>query len=296
MKVSDIRLQKEPYKSFIVHIEKDPFTPWHHHPEYEIVLIMKGRGRRMVGDNVARFSRYDLVFLGPFIPHKWVCEPDDDDIIDAPQNEAFVIQFNYDFLGNKFFEIPEHASLKRFLIESSRGFEIYGKTKSMVISILHKMISMNDVQRLYALINIFEIFGNSTEYHYLANPSSNDKYSSKGGAEMKIAMQYILENFQRKIQVEELLSVTNMSYASFYLSFKKAHQMPFKDYLLHVRVGYACRLLTEKSMNISEVAYASGFENLANFNRQFKRLKGITPTHFQKQYVTELIPEHISTK
>ena len=290
MKISDIRLQKEPYKSFIVHTEKDPFTPWHHHPEYEIVLILRGRGRRLVGDNVARFSKYDLVFLGPFLPHTWVCDSDDDDMFGAPQNEAFVIQFNYDFLGDKFFEIPENASLKKFLIESSRGYELYGKTKSMIISILNTMKNMNDVQRLYSLIDIFEIFGSSKEYYFLASPSSSDKYSSKGGEEMKIAMQYILENFQRKIQVEELLSVTNMSYASFYLSFKKAHQMPFKDYLLHVRVGYACKLLTEKSMNVSEVAYASGFENLANFNRQFKRLKGTTPTHFQKQYVIEIIP------
>ncbi len=61
--------------------------------------------------------------------------------------------------------------------------------------------------------------------------------------------------------------------------------MPFKDYLLNVRVGYACKLLTENTMNVSEIAYASGFENLANFNRQFKKIKGFTPTHFQRQYM-----------
>ncbi len=43
---------------------------------------------------------------------------------------------------------------------------------------------------------------------------------------MRVAMQYIFQNFQKKIQIEDLLEVTNMSYASFYLSFKKAYRCP----------------------------------------------------------------------
>ncbi len=78
-------------------------------------------------------------------------------LIDVPQDEAFVIQFAYDFLGPKFFEIPENSSLKRFLLESSRGYEIYGKTKTHIIGILHNMMTMSDLQRTYALLRIFEI-------------------------------------------------------------------------------------------------------------------------------------------
>jgi len=59
--------------------------------------------------------------------------------------------------------------------------------------------------------------------------------------------------------------------------------MSFKTYLLNVRIGYACRLLTDASKNISEIAYDSGFENLSNFNRQFKKIKGVTPSQFQEQ-------------
>jgi AraC-like DNA-binding protein len=284
MKVSKISLQKEAYKSFIVHTEKDPFTPWHHHPEYELVLIVKGKGKRMVGDNVSRFNKNDLIFLGPYLPHQWLCDKDLHNASGLPQDEAFVIQFSYDFLGNKFFEIPEHTSLKRFLLESTRGYEFFGESKNKIISILHEMMSMNDSQRIYALFRIFEVLSSTNEYDYLANPGTNDKYFFEGEEEMKVAMRYILENFQKKIQIKDLLEITNMSYAAFYSSFKKSYTMPFKDYLLNVRIGYACKLLTEKSMNISEVAYSSGFENLANFNRQFKRIKGTTPKQFQKHF------------
>ena len=283
MKVSDIRLHQEPYKSFIVHHEKQPFTPWHHHPEYELVLILKGKGKRMVGDNVSPFEKNDLIFLGPYLPHQWVCDVDTNNKSDGPEDEAFVIQFSYDFLGTKFFEIPENSLLKRFLLESSRGYEFYGKTKEHIITFLHKMFIMNDVDRLYALLNIFKVMMFSNEYSTLASPNANDKFSKSANEPMRVAMQYTLQNFQKRIQIKDLLELTNMSYASFYLSFRKAHLVPFKDYLLNVRVGFACKLLAEGLMNISEIAYKSGFENLSNFNRQFKRIKHVTPTQFQKQ-------------
>ena len=105
---------------------------------------------------------------------------------------------------------------------------------------------------------------------------------------MQKTMQFILLNFQQRIQTEDLLEISHMSYASFYSAFKKAFQMPFKDYLVNVRVGNACKGLSDGSMNISEIAYESGFENISNFNRQFKKIKGVTPSQFQKQYELEL--------
>jgi AraC-like DNA-binding protein len=287
MKIARIRLRQEPYKSFIVHNEKDPFTPWHHHPEYELVLIIKGKGKRLVGDHVARFEKDDLIFLGPYLPHQWVCQIDNINLSNGPEDEAFVIQFSYDFLGKRFFEIPENTSLKRFLIESTRGYEFYGNTKVQIISILHKMFNMNDIMRLYALLDIFEIFNSTSEVHFLASPNVMDSFSLEKNDPIMHAMQYILQNFQKKIHVQNLLSITNMSYGSFYPTFKKAYTMSFKDYLLKVRVGYACKLLTEGSMHVSEIAYDSGFENLSNFNRQFKKIKGVTPSEFQKQFKLE---------
>ena len=113
MKIAKLRLVQEPNKSFIVHTENDPFTPWHHHPEYELVLI-----------------------VGPYLPHVWIMEGDKLD------DEAFVIQFDYYFLGDHFFEIPEHISLKKFLLGSERGYKFFGNTKYRIISILNKMMEM----------------------------------------------------------------------------------------------------------------------------------------------------------
>ena len=59
--------------------------------------------------------------------------------------------------------------------------------------------------------------------------------------------------------------------------------MTFKEYLLNTRIGYACKLLTSGSMTISQIALGCGFENLSNFNHQFRKLKSVTPSAFRKQ-------------
>jgi AraC-like DNA-binding protein len=285
MKIAKLSLHQDEDKSFIVHSEVFPFAPFHHHSEYELVLILKGQGKRMVGDNVDRFEENDLIFTGPFLPHRWMC---DEDI--ANEARAFVIQFSYEFLGDKFFEIPENSALKHFLHESVRGINFYGSTKQQIISVLQKMINSGHSERLYSLFLIFSIFSRTMEYKILSSPASINSFMLKENEKMQKALEYILQNFHKKIQIEELLEITNMSYPSFYSHFLRNYKMSYKQYLLEVRIDYACKLLKTKSYNVSEIAYNCGFGNLSNFNRQFRKIKKFTPSQYQKK-LSELDPE-----
>jgi AraC-like DNA-binding protein len=283
MKIAKLRLQQETDKSFIVHHEFHPYAPWHHHPEYELVLQLKGRGKRVVGDCVDRFREHDLIFTGPFLPHQWIPDIHYPGHPDNYQERAFVIQFLDDFLGERFFEVPENAPLRRFLAGSARGCEFYGSAKRKIISILMKMMEGNDQERLFCLFSIFEVFATTSEFHYLSSPASVESFNQKENESMQKALQYIMQNFQKDIQIKDLLEVTNMSYATFYNYFRRNYKVPFKEYLLDIRVDYACKLLKDESLNISEIAYTCGFENLSNFNRQFRRLKSMTPSQYQRQ-------------
>ena len=282
MKIAQLRLQQETNKSFIVHHEVSPFAPWHHHPEYELVLQMKGRGKRMVGDNVDRFVEHDLIFIGPYLPHQWVPDQYYPGNPENYQERAFVIQFLHDFLGERFFDLPENVTLKKFLSGSLRGCKFHGEAKEKIISILLKMMDYTDTGRLFGLLSIFEVFASTSEFQYLSSPASVVSFMMKENESMQKALQYIMQNFQKDIQIKDLLEVTNMSYPTFYNYFRKNYKVPFKEYLLEIRVDYACKLLKDESLNISEIAYNCGFENLSNFNRQFKRIKNATPSLFQK--------------
>ena len=283
MKVAKVRLFQEPDKSFIYYKENNPFTAWHHHPEYELCLITKGRGKRMVGDNIDRFENNDLVFIGSYTPHECLCDPEYFDHRGGFLGEGIVIQFVYDFLGENFLKIPENSSLNKFILESTRGYVFFGRSKKRIISVILEMEKMNDTERFYALLSIFKIFATTTEYRVLSSPAFSEPFWQDESGSMQKALKHILQNFQKHVAIRDLLKITNMSNTSFYASFKQTYRMTFKDYLLNTRVGYACKLLTDASQNISGIAYDSGFGNISNFNRQFKRIKGITPSQFQEQ-------------
>ena len=283
MKVAKVRLFQEPDKSFIYYKENNPFTAWHHHPEYELCLITKGRGKRMVGDNIDRFENNDLVFIGSYTPHECLCDPEYFDHRGGFLGEGIVIQFVYDFLGENFLKIPENSSLNKFILESTRGYVFFGRSKKRIISVILEMEKMNDTERFYALLSIFKIFATTNEYRVLSSPAFSEPFWQDESGSMQKALKHILQNFQKHVAIRDLLKITNMSNTSFYASFKQTYRMTFKDYLLNTRVGYACKLLTDASQNISGIAYDSGFGNISNFNRQFKRIKGITPSQFQEQ-------------
>ena len=90
-----------------------------------------------------------------------------------------------------------------------------------------------------------------------------------------------MQNFQDPINIKNLLNIANMSTTSFSVFFKKTYNMTFKEYLIKVRVGYACGLLEDDAKSVSQISFESGFENLSNFNRLFKKVKGCTPSEFK---------------
>ena len=144
-----------------------------------------------------------------------------------------------------------------------------------------KMQDMDESERFYSLISIFKIFASTKEFKILSSPAFSEPFWLDESGPMQKALKYILQNFQNNIRIRDLLEITNMSNTSFYATFKQTYRMPFKDYLLNIRVGYACKLLIDASQNISGIAYDSGFGNISNFNRRFKKIKGLTPSQFQ---------------
>ncbi len=134
MKLIIERLNKDAKSSFV--LQKDIYahypTPWHYHPEFELVLVLKSSGDKIIGDHMSSFTDGDLVFMGPNLPHVYrnskVYYEENSDLT----AEAIVIHFNLDFLGNGFFSIPEMETVARFLEESVMGFSISGNTRQVV--------------------------------------------------------------------------------------------------------------------------------------------------------------------
>ncbi len=282
VKAASIRRIKEPDKSFIVYHEKNIFSPWHQHPEYELVLILKGKGKRMIGDHIDSFEENDLLLLGPFVPHQWLCDESYYSPKEGFMGEGIVIQFLHDFLGPQFFNIPENKYLNKVLQDASRGINFSLRTKQKIIPIMHQIINQSKTKQLYTLFSIFKILSRCDDYSLLCSPIFMEPLHPAVNTPVQKALQYILQNFQKDANIKGVLEYTKMSNTAFCKAFKKSYRMTFKEYLLSIRIGYACNLLTDDNLNISEIAYKSGFENISNFNRRFRKIKGVTPSQFIK--------------
>ena len=283
METTEVRLFKESDQSFIYHIEERDFGVYHHHPEYELVLISQGSGIRIIGDDINLFKKNDLIFLGSHLPHVWRCDREYTDDQGNFRGQGYVVHFLKDSFGMSFFELPENRKLAKFLSEASRGCRFYGDTKKRLAESMVDMKSMNPTQRLYTLFKIFETLCTTREYEFICSPGSQEANTEISSGPMRDVVEFMLKNFKKDIKLKDVLEIANMSNTQFFLSFKKLYRMPFKTYLLKLRIGYSCRLLANHNINVSQIAYESGFENLSNFNRHFKSIKDCTPTQYRKR-------------
>jgi AraC-like DNA-binding protein len=100
------------------------------------------------------------------------------------------------------------------------------------------------------------------------------------------AIQYIQSNIQGNFNLKDLSNKSCMSATNFYRLFKRELGMSPIAYILNQKIKYAKSLLKEKGMNISEVSYASGFDDANYFTRLFKKYEGVTPSQYQMMHVS----------
>ncbi len=259
-------------------------NPWHFHKEYELVLIDKSRGTRFIGDNVSPFEEGDLCMIGSNIPHLFRNGEEYYAKNSELRARSIFIHFTGDFLGTHFFEAPEMKLVHRLLEKSSLALEIHGRTKKYVIKKLYEMCDENPPERLLSLLEILVKISLSNELKPLLSPGFSANTSGDSD-KINLVFQFILKNYTEEIYVQEIASKLNMSVASFSRYFKHHTRKTFSDYVTEIRIGHACRLLTEDDYSISEISYKSGFDNLSNFYRHFRKITGIIPKEYKKGFL-----------
>jgi AraC-like DNA-binding protein len=216
------------------------------------------------------------------LPHVWVNDAVYTTGQTDEQADAIVVHFGGDFLGENFLSIPEMEEFRKVLRLSERGMVIKGQTREKINVLLKQMPRMNGLQRLSTLLSVFDLMAATTEFDLLASPKFIQNFQYESSDRFRKVTEYIMQNFNEEISLPEIASVASMGVTAFCNFFKEQFRVTFVEYLNTVRIGHACKLLAENERNVVEVAYECGFNNLANFNRQFKKIKNMTPTCYRK--------------
>ncbi len=272
-----------PDASFAINRFKMPFfdIPWHLHPQYEIIYIVNSTGTRYVGDSIEPFEKDDLVLMGNELPHCW---------LNAPINECkgknfdvdyIVVQFNPDFLGNDFFQKPEFNQLNQLLKASKRGIHFEGKVVKKIEKKLFSMLKKKGLERLILFFQLLNKLVDANNQRFLSSEGFIKSIDYEKHPAIKKIKTYVYENFKTKIKLEEVAELAGMTETSFCRFFKSQQKQTFLSYLKEFRIGYASRQLRETDLSINEICYESGYDNLANFYRDFKNRKKVTPKMYR---------------
>jgi len=251
---------------------------WHFHPEYEIVFITNGRGKRHIANHISYFENGDLIFLGPHLPHFGFSEKIQED------HEEIVLQMKPDFLGESFFNLPELQAIRQLFERSHVGLSFHGETKALIGQKLFELVNLQGLDRLLGLLKMLQLLANSKEYNLLNIDQFSLEVESQHFDRMQEIYEYVGRHFQEEISLQGIADRVNMTPPAFCRFFKKLTAKTFTQFTNEMRVAHACRLLANEHLSISAVSFESGFNNLSHFNKQFRQITGHSPSEYRKNH------------
>jgi AraC-like DNA-binding protein len=288
MKVIPFNVPKTTREAFRLQVDKLPYLydKLHQHPETQIMYIEKGEGTLIAGDYVGRFSSGSLFLIGSNQPHVFR----NDENYYKPKSKLRVIAtsiyFDERYVGESFWQLEELRSVHKFLLQSGAGYRIQGKTQVHLTGLIKEIISLKGISKLIHFMQILKTLSESKELIPLSISQAPTKFSINEGKRMNDILNFTFNQSHRKIKIEEVAAVANLSAEAFCRYFKVRTRKTYTNFLNEVRISNACKMLIGKNKNIQEVCYDSGFTNLSNFNRTFKKVTGKTPSKYLNQSST----------
>jgi AraC-like DNA-binding protein len=258
-------------------------TPWHYHPEFELVLIVKSYGKRFIGNSVSDFREEDLTFLGPNLPHLYKNPTPYYENNPAYRARSIVIHFSESSLGQGFLTLPQAKHVKSLFELSRQGMDITGQTKKEIIDKMHGLLEVKGMDRFIRLLDILNRLSGTRDYTLVSDPGIVG-HNSLDAERLDKVFQYTFQNYERDIRLEEVAALLCMTRTSFCRFFQERTKKTFFTFLNNMRLNQAGQLLMETDKGITDVAYSCGFNNLSNFNRQFRSKFSLNPKAYRQTY------------
>jgi len=256
-----------------------PLARWHFHDEYELHLITSTSGKAFVGDWIGPFQPGHLVLCGPRLPHNWIS-------FDLPEGGVaerdLVIQFRHEPIEQAAAIVPELAEAMPLLERARHGIEFFGMSqrgREHWLSVKHA----RGLARFAAFCDFLADLTRCTDYRLLSNVQMQGRDDDAGLEQINAIVDRITGDLAEPLLASTAAAELGMSESRFSRFFRRATGNTFTDFVNLVRVNRACQLLMETDRQVTRICYEVGFNNVANFNRRFREIKGMTPSEFRHQ-------------
>jgi AraC-like DNA-binding protein len=260
---------------------------WHAHEEYELHLIVETRGKAFVGDYIGDFKAGDLFMTGPNLPHNWVT----DHVWTTPVDvRDMLVQFSHESVEKLAHGFPEFSQVLGLLNLAQSGIVFEGFNPTFARGHMEAIRDNKGAERILAFIRFLVRLNEHAEKKVL---SAAKLVQLKGGnkqARIADVVDYVVKNFKEDISVTQASEMAGMTQVTFGRNFQAVTGHGFVEFLNRIRIGQACGMLYASDDQITYISQEAGFKNLANFNRHFLKIKGMTPSEYRETARKDLAP------
>jgi AraC-like DNA-binding protein len=284
MKILPFKIPKTSQESFRLQEDHEVhfYDHLHQHPEVQLTLILESEGKVIVGDFVGTFKPGDIFLIGPNLPHVFRNDSKYYQEGEGIHAHSITVFFEWQSFGDKFLSMPELSHLQEFSRLSERGLFLQGPVRNRVAQLMKQMFRKSGMDRLIVLLKILNILSENKGIEALASSGVYSDFDEVDGKKLADIYRFTMNEFHRKISLDEVASIAHMTTNSFCRYFKKRTRKSYVDFLTEIRIGQARKLLQQDDLSISQISLEVGFNNLSNFNRKFRELCSITPTEFRR--------------
>lgn len=249
---------------------------WHVHSEYQLSVVIKGEGQRIVGDAVCPIEAGEVTLLGSNLPHVWRYNSTIREV------EAVVVHFSEDFAGVDFLSRPEMRSIRFLLARANHGLQAHGETCDLVASLLRDLPCKSGFDRVLDLLTALNALAAS---QHLTTISSLG-YNVRGNLDLerlRCVYAFLDDHLHEQISRDQVATVAHLSPTAFSRFFHQHTGRTFQEHLNERRIGRSCELLVDMSRSITDVAMDCGFSSPTSFTRAFRRVKKTTPSAYREK-------------
>ncbi|WP_046745355.1 AraC family transcriptional regulator [Kordia zhangzhouensis] len=290
MKVLPFKIPKA--ESDILIVQEDCGTAFyeqlHQHEEIQLSCIIRGKGTFIVGDTIRDFQPNDVLLFGSHVPHVLKS-----DIVDGQDCYMISLFFTTTSFGPQFFSLPTLQKAKELLQDANFGIKFKTNLYSLRTH-FERILVENPIQQFATFFEMLSILSESN-YETVSSFLNTKTYTDDEGKRMSAVFEFVMNNYEQKIALNDISSIANMTPNAFCKYFKQRTNKTFFRFLTEVRIENACKAFINKpQLSIAEIAFSCGFFNISNFNRKFKEIKGVAPSIFRKHYTSSSL--NISTE
>lgn len=286
MKPQLLKLSQNAIHSFSARRDTMPNvnSRWHYHTEVELVYFKNGDGTQFVGDNISTFGSGDVVLLGANLPHYWKFDDRYFNKECPVAADISVVHFDQNFWGEAFMSLPENIGIRTIIELAQRGIKITGANQQAIGELVEKILSVDGARKIILLMEALLAIGECKDVVQLASLGFSHNFQEPEKDRIHDIYNYSIANFRKKISLDEISAIANISPKSFCKYFKLRSRKTYSRFINEIRIGHACKLLIEDKLHVKEICYQSGFYNFASFHKYFKQITGKSPLTYQKTF------------